>query len=439
MYEKITKELISFIEKSPSCYHVIYNMKEMLIKKGFMELMESEAWILKPGGNYFVIRGGSSIIAFKIPEKEYKGFQIIASHSDFPTFKIKEHAEIETEHQYTKLNVEKYGGVLCAPWFDRPLSVAGRIMVKEEGKIITKLIDVDRDLVLIPSLAIHLNREGNVGYKYKPQVDLLPLYGGDDAKDTFLEHIGQAGKVESKNILSTDLFLYNRMKACIWGAKKEFISSARLDDLQCAFASLTGFLKESNAKNIAVHCVLDNEEVGSTTKQGAASTFLKDILQRINRGMGRTEEAYHMSLAKSFMLSADNAHAVHPNQMDKADPTNRPYLNGGVVIKYSANQKYTTDAVSAAIFKDICTHAKVPCQSFANRSDMPGGSTLGNIANTQVSIHTVDIGAPQLAMHSPYETSGIKDTYYLTKAAEAFFRSDISIEAEQCSVTYEKL
>lgn len=380
------------------------------------------------GKGLFYDEGASSLIAFKIPEEKFHGFQIMASHSDFPTFKLKENAEMTVESKYTKLNVEKYGGMLCAPWFDRPLSIAGRVLVREGESLRMKLVDVDRDLVMIPNLAIHMNREANDGYKYNAQADMLPLFGGGDAKGKLMELIAENAGVKPEDILGHDLFLYNRMPGTIWGAENEFVSSAKLDDTQCAFASLKAFLSADNARNVTVHCVLDNEEVGSGTKQGAASTFLKDVLMRINRGLGGNEEDYVRALAGSFMLSADNAHAVHPNHADKADPTNRPYLNGGVVIKYNANQKYTTDAVSAALFKTICDRAEVPYQSFANRSDMAGGSTLGNISNTQVALNTVDIGVAQLAMHSSYETCGVKDTYYMMKAAEQFFCSSVTTE-----------
>ena len=337
---------------------------------------------------------------------------------------------MEVEGHYVKLNVEKYGGMLCAPWLDRPLSVAGRLVVREGNRLVTKLVSVDRDLVLIPNLAIHMNREANDGYKYNAQKDMLPLYGMGCEKGTFLKQIAEAAGVHAENIVGSDLFLYNRMEGSIWGAEEEFISIGNLDDLQCAFASLQAFLAAEDGGSIPVHCVFDNEEVGSSTKQGAASTFLLDTLQRINECLGRTNGQYHQALASSFMLSADNAHAVHPNQADKTCPTNRPYPNGGVVIKYSANQKYTTDGMAAAIFTRICEEAEVPYQTFLNRSDLPGGSTLGNISNTQVALNTVDIGLAQLAMHSPYETGGVKDTDYLIRAAKKFYGTSVTEESE---------
>lgn len=421
MYQETAKELIKFIEKSPTCFHAVATMKEILKKEGYIELREADKWEVKKGGNYYVTRNDSSIIAFSVPKDEIKGFRIMASHSDSPSFKIKENPEMTVDNKYVKLNVERYGGMICAPWFDRPLSVAGRVIVKEDGKLITKLVNVDKDLLMIPNLAIHMNREVNDGYKYNAQKDLLPLFGDIAAKDTFMKTIAKAADVKEESILGHDLFLYNREKGSVWGANEEYVSIGRLDDLQCAFSSLKGFLSGEKKEYIAVHCVLDNEEVGSGTKQGAASTFLYDVLVRANQALGQDYENYLRFLANSFMVSADNAHAVHPNYTEKADPVNRPYLNEGIVIKYSANQKYCTDGVSAAMFKDLCKQADVPFQIFTNRSDILGGSTLGNISNTKVALNAVDIGLPQLAMHSPYETVGVKDTEYLIKAATKLF------------------
>ena len=427
MYNEISKQLIEFIDKSPTCFHAVKTMSDMLREEGFTELREDQKWHIEKGGRYFVARNGSSLIAFTIPEQDMKGMRIMASHSDSPTFKIKEDPEMEADGHYIKLNVERYGGMICAPWFDRPLSVAGRVIVRNSsgnsasGALRPVLVNVDRDLLMIPNLAIHMNREVNDGYKYNAQKDMLPLYGDITAKDTFMKVIADAAGTAPEDILGHDLFLYNRQSASIWGASGEFLSSGRLDDLQCAFSSLKGFLAGEKKEYMAVHCVLDNEEVGSGTKQGAASTFLYDTLTRAHESLGLTREDYLIHLADSFMVSADNAHAVHPNHTDKADPVNRPYLNGGIVIKFNASQKYCTDGVSAAMFREICQQADVPVQTFVNRSDMAGGSTLGNISNTQVALNTVDIGLPQLAMHSPYETAGIKDTEYLVRAASVLF------------------
>ncbi len=421
MYKKTAKKLLKFIQKSPTAFQAVEEMSQRLQKEGFKELKEEKHWDLKAGGNYFVTRNHSAVIAFSIPKKPAWKFHIMASHSDSPALKIKENPEMEVEKAYIKLNVERYGGMLLAPWFDRLLSVAGRLIVRKNGEIQEKLVAVDKDLLVIPNLAIHMNREVNDGYKYNVQKDMLPLYSDYDGKGSFMKLMAAEADVAEEDILGHDLFLYDRTPGTVWGANEEFISAPRLDDIQCAFASLEGFLRGERKESIAVHCVLDNEEVGSTTKQGAASTFLKDTLMRINMGLGRTQEEYLMTLADSFMVSADNAHALHPNHTDKTDPVNRPVLNGGIVIKYNANQKYCTDGVSAAIFKDICDRAEVPYQTFVNRSDMAGGSTLGNISNTQVPMKTVDIGLAQLAMHSVYETTGAKDTESLAKAAAVLF------------------
>ena len=423
-YQEVNKELLQFLDHSPNAFYAVANMQKELEDAGFARLYEGCPWTLSEGHGYYVTRNDSAIIAFRIPEGEYQGFQIMASHCDSPVFKIKTNAEIVVDNSYVKLNVEKYGGMLCAPWLDRPLSVAGRVIVQTEEGIATKLVNVDRDLLIIPNVAIHMNRQVNDGYAFNAQVDMLPLFCEQgEEKNQFMQLIADEAGVQVEDILDTDLFLYDRMKGTTLGLHGEFIASGRLDDLQCAFASLKGFLAAELKRSIAVHCVYDNEEVGSGTKQGAASTFLKDTLQRISRAMGRSEEQYLMSIASSFMVSADNAHAVHPNHAEKADPTNRPYMNRGIVIKYSANQKYTTDGVSGAVMRAICKKAEVPYQTFTNRSDMLGGSTLGNISQAQVAMNTVDVGLPQLAMHSPYETAGARDTAYLIEAARVLFSS----------------
>lgn len=428
MFEKITKDMLKFIDASPTCYHVISNMEKRLDEEGFTKLRESEDWKIKAGGKYYVTRNGSSIISFQIPKKDFKGFLMTASHSDSPTFKIKANPEMEEGGMYVKLNVEGYGGMLDGPWFDRPLSIAGRVFVKDDDNNISmKLVNIDRDLVMMPSLAIHMNREANNGYKFNAQKDMQPIYGDISSKKSFDKLIAKAAGVKESDIFGSDLFLYNRVKPTVWGAGKEYISSSRLDDQECVYTTLEAFLNSKSATHTLMHCVFDNEEVGSGTKQGAASTFLKDTLERICEGCGRTRQQYHTALAQSFMLSADNAHAMHPNYKDKADPVNHPEMNKGIVIKFNANQKYTTDGASEAMLRMVLDRAKVPYQMFTNRSDMPGGSTLGNISNTQVALNTVDIGLAQLAMHSPYETAGAKDPKYMADGVKAFYESDIDI------------
>lgn len=419
------EELFQFIENSPSCFHAIETIRKKLNAEGFIELVEGRSWQIEKGKKYYVTRNLSSIIAFKIPENDFKNFHIVASHSDSPTFKIKENAEIEVNNKYVKLNTEKYGGMICSTWFDRPLSIAGRILVKEGNLVKTHLVNIDKDLVIIPNLAIHMNRAVNDGYKYNAQIDMLPLYGDNTSKGSLMKTVAQSVGVEEDSILGTDLFLYNRMRGTKIGANSEYISSPRLDDLECAYASLSAFLSETSSNSASVYCVFDNEEVGSGTKQGADSTLLYDVLRRINMCLGNSEEDYYKLIASSFMVSADNAHALHPNYSDKSDPTNKVYINDGIVIKYNANQKYTTDAVSASIFKSICDSVNVPYQTFTNRSDILGGSTLGNISNAHVSLNTIDIGLAQLAMHSTYETAGAKDVTYLIDALKAFYNTSI--------------
>ncbi len=427
VYEQSTAELMDFIGRSPSCYHVVANFATLLTGCGFRQLYECDEWTLEPGGDYFVIRGGSSILAFRVPEQDFENFQITAAHSDSPSFKIKENPEMETAGHYVQLNVEKYGGMLCAPWFDRPLSIAGRAIVREGRTLESRLVNLDRDLCMIPNVAIHMNREANSGFNYSIQKDMLPLIGDESAKGSFLKLVAAELECEPEDIVSTDLFLYNRVPGTIWGASREYFSSTKLDDLQCAWSAVTALIDGSNERSVCVAAIFDNEEVGSTTRQGADSTFLGDTLERISTCLGKSAQQHRMAVASSFMVSADNAHAVHPNHPEKADPINRPAMNGGPVIKFNAAQKYTSDSISAAIFREICADAEVPCQTFTNNSDVAGGSTLGNISNAHVSLNTVDIGMAQLAMHSPYETGGIRDTTYLVSALTSFYRTHIRI------------
>lgn len=425
-YIESSKKLIDFLDNNPSAFHAVAGLAQIYENAGFKRLNENEKYDISLGGSYFVTRNNSSIIAFKIPDKEYKAFNIMAAHSDSPTFKIKPNAEIEVEKSFIKLNVEKYGGMLMSPWFDRPLGIAGRVLVRDNLKIKELLLHIDRNILMIPNLAIHMNREANDGYKYNAQSDLLPVFSESDSGLALFDIIARELNIDKNDILDTDLFLTNRVKGSIWGADNEFIASAHLDDLQCAYCGAVSLIESENDNAVIVNAVFDNEEVGSGTRQGAASTFLKDTLMRINKALNFDDEKYMTAVADSFMVSADNAHGLHPNYEQKADPVNRPKLNQGIVIKYSANQKYTTDAVSAAVFKAICQKADVPIQTFTNRSDVIGGSTLGNISSTQVALKTVDIGLAQWAMHSPYESAGVKDTYYLQKALKEFFASDVA-------------
>lgn len=429
MYKQMSKELLTFIKKSPSCFHAVHTIAEMLKEAGFQELKECDAWSLQQGGKYFTTRNQSSVIAFSIgKELDDYHFQITASHSDSPTFKVKEKAELKGKGGYLQLNTEGYGGMICSTWMDRPLSIAGRVLVKEGNSIVSKLISFDKDLVLIPNVAIHMQRNVNDGMAFNKQVDMLPLFSAGECEEgDFVRLLADELGCAPEDICGSDLFLVNRNEACIWGAKEEFISSAKLDDLQCAFTSLKAMMQSENPHAINVYACFDNEEVGSGTKQGALSTFLADVLNRINENLGFAQEELRRAIAKSFMVSCDNAHAVHPNHPEKTDATNCTYMNQGIVIKYSANQKYTTDGISSAVFSDLCKRAGVPVQYFANRSDMVGGSTLGNLSNQHVSLHTVDVGLPQLAMHSAYETAGIKDSAYMVQALSTFYKLNLHI------------
>ncbi|MDO5026955.1 MAG: M18 family aminopeptidase [Tissierellia bacterium] len=428
--KKNTEELFDFIKKSASMFHSVATAAKYLEDAGYTYLREKDKWDIKKGGKYYTIRNNSSLIAFNIAKdlKDYH-FQMTAAHSDSPTYKVKAVAELEGPGQYLRLNTEAYGGMIDSSWLDKPLSLAGRVLVKRNGKLVSQLLNIDKDILMIPSLAIHLNRDVNTGYAYNKQVDLMPLFSaGEMEKGDYDKMLAQELGLEVEDIVAKDLFLVNRQEAKIWGYKDEFASSPKLDDLQCAFASLKAFLEADNNSHINVYCLFDNEEVGSNTKQGAMSTLLKDSLLRINSGLGFEEEDYHVAVAKSFLVSCDNAHALHPNHPEMYDQTNRTMINKGIVIKEAANQKYTTDAFSRAVFLEICKMADVPSQFFANRSDKVGGSTLGNLSNTQVSVHAVDIGIAQVGMHSSYETCGIKDTTYMIEALTKFFDTNILID-----------
>ncbi len=430
-----TEEMLRFIGESPSAFHAVENLKAMAFAAGFCELREEEEWTLAAGGKYFVTRNDSSIAAFCIPagfdgEADGKeegeggavtGFHIVAAHSDSPAFKIKENPEMKAEGGYVKLNTEKYGGMLLHTWFDRPLSAAGRIAVKEGGKIVTRLVNVDKDLLVIPSLAIHMSRGTDKGTEFNPQTDMLPIYALTGEENSFLETVAEAAGVDAEQILAHDLFLYVREKGRKVGKDGEFILSPRLDDLQCAFSAMTALTESGSGSCINVCAVFDNEEVGSGTRQGADSTFLADVLGRIQEAFGKKDSWLRRNIARGFLISADNAHAIHPAHPEKADPVNKPCLNGGIVIKYHGSQKYTTDSLTAARIKEICREADVPVQAYTNRSDIAGGSTLGNISTAHVSIPSADIGLAQLAMHSAVETAGSRDTAYAIRMMKKFF------------------
>ena len=411
--------LKNFLDASVSVYHAVEELRKVLDHAGYTRLQENETWNLVPGGKYYMTRSGTAIMAFRVPQGTPKGFMMSASHSDRPCFKVKENGELKGN--YTRLAVERYGGMLIAPWLDRPLSIAGRVLVETDSGVEMKLINIDRDLLLMPNVAIHMNRQANEGYKWNPAVDTLPLMGGKDAAGKLEKLLEEAA---GGKILGHDMYLYIREKGSIWGLENEYISSAALDDLACAWLCTQGFLKAADTESIPVLCVFDNEEVGSSSLQGADSDLLGLLLKRI---CGSLNLPLENMLSQSFMLSADNAHAIHPNHPEFADPNNAPVVNKGVVLKFNANQRYTTDGVSAAIFRKLCGKANVPVQTYCNRADLAGGSTLGNISLTHVSVQSADIGLPQLAMHSCYETAGVQDAIWMEEVLTTFYGTSLEV------------
>ncbi len=432
--ESINRELLDFIDKSPTAWHAAANIAAELERAGYTRLYEEEDWQLRAPGKYYAVRNGSALIALNLPE-EADGFLIMAAHGDSPAFRVKDGGEEKTLGLYSRLAVEKYGGMLCSTWLDRPLSLAGRVAVREKGGITMKLVNIDRDLLVIPNLAIHMDRSANEGKSFNVNVDMIPLIGSAESKTGLNALIAGELGVKEEDIVSRELNLYPRTPGTVWGAENEFISAPRLDDLQCAFGCLKGFLQAEKPKKATVLCVFDNEEVGSGTRQGADSGFLDDMLSRAWASLGRTDAQYRAALAGSFMVSADNAHAIHPNHPEFADRSERPVMNGGIAIKFNASMSYTTDGLSAAVFSELCRAAEVPVQRYANRPDLRGGSTLGHISLAHVSVPTLDIGLAQLAMHSSYETAGAKDTEYLVRAARAFYESGYRVNGERIALS----
>ena len=421
--EEDLQPLFHFIDNSPTAYHAVANLGKMLDEAGFEKLEEKKKWDVRLGEKYYVNRNDSTVIAFTVPAQMPRGFHMMAAHSDSPCFKLKEAPEIAVDDCYIKLNVEKYGGMILSTWLDRPLSIAGRLVFRGKQGMESRLVNLDKDVAMIPNVAIHMNRDMNKGVEYNPQTDMEPIIGSADAKGVYLKALAEQAGMADYEIMGADLFLYNRDKCRLIGIDNAFIAGPRLDDLECAFAGMAALVKEEPKEYVNVCAVFDNEEVGSGTKQGADSTFLKDVLERLSGKLGIDAEEYRCMLADSFLISADNAHALHPNHPEKADTVNRPIMNNGIVIKHHGSQRYATDAVSAAVMKDICLRAGVLYQTYANRSDIAGGSTLGNISTAQVSVNTVDIGLAQLAMHSAFETAGAADVGYLIKALCTFYRS----------------
>lgn len=422
-----TQSLCNFLDESHSAYHAQAALRRELDAEGYVNLPEGAQWQLAPGGKYYVCRGGAAVIAFRIPEVSPKGFLMAAAHTDRPCLKLKENGE--AVGPYTTLQVERYGGLLVAPWLDRVLSLAGRVMVQTEHGAKSVLVDLDRDLLLIPNVAIHMNRQANDGYKWNPVMDVNPLLGGKDAAGKLMALLEE--KAGGK-ILGHDLTLYVREKARVWGMDGAYISSQALDDLQCVWGCFQGFLQAAPSGDIPVFCALNSEEIGSRTPGGADSTYVEDVLTRIAACLGLDVRAL---LSQSFLVSADNAHAIHPNHPELADSGNAPVMGGGIVVKFNSNQRYCTDGLCAALFRQVCRQADVPVQTYYNRPDIPGGSTLGCVSIGHVSVPTVDIGLPQLAMHSCYETAAVTDGESLEKAMRAYYSATLELSEEAYSLT----
>ena len=415
-------DLVEFLQESVTPFHAAATAESWLRAAGFTRLEEADYWNLEPGKGYYTTRNGSSVVAWRVPDHAIGGWRIVASHSDSPTWKIK--TDIVENDGCRRLSVEGYGGMIMSTWLDRPLTVGGRVIVKTEDGIESRLVCIDRDLLVIPSLAIHFQRDINKGHTFNPQVDMQPLWGPAGSR-TLTDLVAEELGVDTADILDSDLQLVTRQAPTQIGPDGEFFMAPRIDDLECAATTLLGFLDaaaETDSACAPVWAMLDNEEVGSSSRMGAQSSYLRDVLDRIVDAIPHSGQAMHRAMANSFMLSADNAHATHPNFPQKSDPCAPVRLGGGVVLKYNASQKYTTNAVSGAIFRAICEKADVPVQVFTNRADEAGGSTLGNLQSHTLPIPMADIGLAQLAMHSAVETASVADAEAMTKAVATFYR-----------------
>lgn len=415
-------DLFEFLQEGMTPYHAAATAAAWLDAAGFTRLEEADYWNLEPGKGYYITRNGSAVVAWRIPAHAIGGWRITASHSDAPGWKIK--SDAVTGDGCRRLSVEGYGGMNMASWLDRPLTVAGRVLLRTEDGVKTRLVQFDRDLLVIPSLAIHMQRDVNKGHDYNPQIDMQPLWGpeaGRTLTDLLCEELG----VTPEEILDRDLQLVTRQTPTQIGPDGEYFMSPRIDDLECAATTLLGFLEageETDSACAPVWAMLDNEEVGSSSRQGAQSSFLRDVLDRILESIPHSAQMEHRALANSFLLSADNGHATHPNFAAKSDPAAPVRLGGGVVLKYNASQKYTTNALTGGIFRAICQKAGVKVQTFTNRADEPGGSTLGNLQSHSLPVPMADIGLAQLAMHSAVETAAVADAEAMVKAVAAFYR-----------------
>jgi aspartyl aminopeptidase len=429
--EKFTKEFTSFINNSPNAFYAVEEGKKKLELSSYKELKNEEKWELSSGGKYFVKINESALVAFETGrgEVEESGFRIVASHTDSPGIKIKPNPEI-VDNNYLKLNVEVYGGPIFNTWLDRPLSLAGRVYIK--GKKIfepeLRLVNIKKPMLIIPNLAIHQNREINKGSELNPQIDLLPIIS--NVKENFeknnclIKILSKELQVKEKDILDFELYLYESSEAILIGIENEFISAGRIDNLASFYASIISLVESDNFDGIKISVAFDNEEIGSRTKQGADSAMLKNILERIVYSLGKNKEEFIRALSKSFIVSADGAHGVHPNQSSKTDITNIPKLNKGITIKYNANFSYTTDAFSAGVIKMLAEEKNIPLQNFVNRSDVGGGSTIGPLSAKHLPINSVDLGIPMLAMHSIRELCGVEDLWSLKELLKYFFQEN---------------
>ena len=428
---EFARQLIDFCYASPTAFHAVSTTRALLEGQKFQELVEADSWKIKAGGRYFIIRNDSALLAFVVGSKpaETSGFRVVGAHTDSPCFRIKPMPEMVAEEKYLKLNSEVYGGPILSTWFDRPLAIAGRVACRNRDQLnpTVKLVNIKRPVCIIPNIAIHMNPDANNGFVPNKQTDLLPMLGQISQKleeKGFLQNLlATELKVKAADILDFDLFLYEYEKGSVIGARDEFISAGRIDNLASVLAGVQALCAAGKPAATCVMACFDHEEVGSSTRQGADSQILADLLERVVLASGGGRSEFFRAMARSFIVSADGAHAVHPNMGGKADPTSRPMLNGGVVIKLSASRSYTSDAVSGAAFLQVCEKAGVKTQRFVNRSDMRGGSTIGPISSTHVGIPSVDVGIPMLAMHSIRELCGVEDTLALNKALREFYQS----------------
>ena len=427
--QKYSENLLQYLNESPTSYHAVENAAEILKQNNFRELKETMEWSLEKGGKYFITKNQSGIIAFTVGDRDLasEGFRIIGAHTDSPNFKIKPGPCTVTSDGYVKVNVEIYGGPILSTWFDRPLAMAGRVIIKENNELNAKLIKIDKPVFMIPNLCVHFQRDINEkGFSYNKQKDIFPLLTmmkEDVPKDEYLLNLIQEETgIEKTDILDYELYLYEYQKGIFMGKNEEFLSASRIDDLAMVYAGLSALVESADSGNsYKVFAAFDNEEVGSTTAQGAHSGLLMHTLNRICKNLGLMNDAYFRTIANSTSISADTAHAVHPNYGDKHDPENRPVLGGGPVIKYSASQRYATTAFSAAYFMEACEQAGVPCQKYVNRNDIVGGSTIGPALSSLTTIPTVDIGIPILAMHSIREFGTVIDNIYTKMAFRAYW------------------